>query len=578
MNAPSDTGTTLLAGPPAGPVVPNVARLLEHNAVVFARRRVFQERHGKVFEGPDWPEFVQTIRTIAWRLRLSGFRQGDRCAIVSPNRLEMLQMELAVMASGGIAIPIFSGYPEDVLTQLITFCGARFLAVAGASQLERIDPSIGLERLIVFDDLPPDLFPSALPFSDLCAGPRDPDFSLAIDADPDTICLMQYTSGTTGTPKCVQLSHRNILSQRVALDSLWGDEGGRLLSYLPWHHSFGGIFELFNALARGVTMTLEPGYGKSPESILECWELIRPTAFFSVPRVYQALVDLIQGNPERADALFHPELAFIFTAAAPLPDRVAEEFRNRGVRIIEGWGLTETAPCCTIAEAKAGREPGVVGYPIAGVQVRIAGDGEIQVKGPNVMHGYYNNPEANALAFTGDGWFRTGDIGEIGHGGLRLIGRRDRIFKLSNGEKVVSAQVEHVLQSACRFLAFAVVEGSGQLFPVALLFPNRKLLNGDMELDGCACPHSLEELSHCLGKCLSQANGTIVQKFARVRYAVLVDDELSIEKGTLTPSMKVVAKNVAESYRMTIDDLFAPEGPVGEDVFIVPLCTEQSNS
>jgi hypothetical protein len=115
------------------------------------------------------------------------------------------------------------------------------------------------------------------------------------------------------------------------------------------------------------------------------------------------------------------------------------------------------------------------------------------------------------------------------------------------------------------------------MFPVALLFPNRKLLNGDVEINGCVCPHSLGELSNCLGRCLSQANGTIVQKFARVRYAVLIDDELSIESGTLTPSMKVIAKNVAESYRLTIEDLFAPEGPMREDIYIVPLRTDQSN-
>jgi long-subunit acyl-CoA synthetase (AMP-forming) len=578
MSVRSDTDATLLTGPPLGHVIPNVATLLERNASLFASRRVFQEKRGETFEGPDWPEFVETIRTIAWRLRLLGLREGDRCAIVSPNRIEMLQMELAVMASGGIATPIFHGYPQHLLTQLITFCGASFLAVGGATQLERIDRSLPLERIIVFDDLAEEYFPSALRFSDLRADPCDPDFSLSIDADPGAVCLMQYTSGTSGTPKCVQLSHRNILSQRFALDPIWvAGEGSRILSYLPWHHSFGGIFELFNALARGVTMTLEPSYGKSPESILEHWKLIRPTAFFSVPRVYQALVDLTYGDPEGREALFHPELEFIFTAAAPLPDRVAKEFQSRGVRIVEGWGLTETSPCCTVTSASAWREAGVVGYPIAGVQIRIASDGEIQVRGPNVMCGYYDNPEANALAFTDDGWFRTGDIGQIGPGGVRLIGRRDRIFKLSNGEKVVSAEVENALQNACHLLAFAVVEGSGRMFPVALLFPNRKLLNGDVEINGCVCPHSLGELSNCLGRCLSQANGTIVQKFARVRYAVLIDDELSIENGTLTPSMKVIAKNVAESYRLTIEDLFAPEGPMREDIYIVPLRTDQSN-
>jgi len=572
MTTGNHTAVTMLEGPPLGTVVPNIASLLEQNALRYADVTVFQEMRDGSFVGPSWSTFVETIRRAAWWLKELGMRAGDRCAIVSPNRLEMLQFELAVMASGGIAVPIFHGYPRHVLTELIGFCEARFLAVGGASQLERIDPLLNVERIIVFDTVAARTFPSQIPWSALASGRCDRTFRLSLEADPHDICLMQYTSGTTGKPKCVQLSHRNILSQRAALDSIWQDGSeSRLLSYLPWHHSFGGIFELFNALARGATMTLEPSYGKDPVSIVATWKIVRPTAFFSVPKVYQALMDLTRTDPDARDALIHQELSFVFTAAAPLPDLVAREFDDRGVRIIEGWGLTETAPCCTIAGISTKRRPGVVGFPIAGVSIRIAADGEIQVKGPNVMLGYFNNDEANGPAFTEDGWFRTGDIGAIEPEGLRLIGRGDRIFKLSNGEKVVSTEVEQVLQGSCHYLTFAVVEGSGRSFPVALLFPNRGLLEGSPDINGCICPRSLSELSQCLHGCLGGANASIVQKFARVKYAVLVDDELSIEQGTLTPSMKVVASNVTAMYKGTIEDLYGIEGPTREDVYVVPL-------
>jgi len=406
---------------------------------------------------------------------------------------------------------------------------------------------------------------------------------LDFTADPDTICLRQYTSGTTAKRKLVELSHRNILSQQAALDQVWDlGEHDRLLSYLPWHHSFGGIFELFTALYRGVPMWLEPSFGKDPQSILEQWKLIRPTAFFSVPRVYQSLVDLVRGDDEALDAFFHPELKFVFTAAAPLPEFVAREFEDRGVRIIEGWGLTETAPCCTITGTTSKRKSGIVGHPIPGIELRIASDGEIQVHGPNVMRGYYENDEANALSFTEDGWFRTGDIGALTQEGLRLIGRNDRIFKLSNGEKIVSADIERALQGACPYLTFVVLEGRGEEFPVALLFPNRGLLNAHThELDhpanaGCVCPTSLGDLSECLQGCLMKANETISPKFARVPYAILADDELSIDSGTLTPSMKVIPDKVIAAYRLAIDHIYhhADEGDYSNGRHIVvPLKT-----
>lgn len=563
-----------MEGPPLGPILPNVASLIERCAERFADVVAFRQLRDGEFTGRRWSELAETIRTLAWSLRELGLRRGDKLAIVSHNRLEMLALELAVLSSGAVAVPIFHGYPREILTELIGFCGARFLAVGTVAHLDRIDPILELDRVIILDDVADEIYPGLATYASLAAAERDPAFALELDAEPETICLMQYTSGTSGKPKLVQLTHRCILSQQVALESIWPPEsGGRLLSYLPWHHSFGGIFELFNALARGATMTLEPTYAKDPASILEHWKLVRPTTFFSVPKVYQALVDLTRNDEAALSSLLHEELEFIFTAAARLPDSIGREFDRRGIPIVEGWGLTETAPCCTITDPTEPRIPGVVGRPIAGVAVRIADDGEIQVKGPNVMTGYYDNDEENALAFTDDGWFRTGDIGAITERGLRLIGRRDRIFKLSNGEKVVSADVENALQSCCHYLAFAVVAGSGQSYPVALLLPNRQLLAGEPTIDACACPRTLDELSQCLAGCLKTANEGIVQKFARPPIALLIDGELTIEQGTLTPSMKVVATKVLETYRTAIEELYASDDPSRDDVYVVPLRT-----
>ncbi len=279
---------TSIQGPPLGDfVLPNIASMLERNVRRLPLGGTFNQfdlrrsdrspfltdrtpaRVHQVSQGPNWLNFVESICMIVRGLREYGLNPGESVAIVSQNRIEMLELELAVMASGGVAIPIFPFYPPAMLDHLLEFCGARFVAVAGAAQLQRLSPVPLIERLFVFDDVSDERFPDLIPFSVLTEGIvrtmddalLDP-FDLSVldfDADPDTICLRQYTSGTTAKRKLVELSHRNILSQQAALDQVWYlGEHDRFLSYLPWHHSFGGIFELFTALYRCVPMWLEP--------------------------------------------------------------------------------------------------------------------------------------------------------------------------------------------------------------------------------------------------------------------------------------------------------------------------------
>ncbi|MBL0126455.1 MAG: AMP-binding protein [Flavobacteriales bacterium] len=373
---------------------------------------------------------------------------------------------------------------------------ARFLAVAGELQLDRLDPDLPLDRVFCFRSrYAPRAQRTLFAFEELLAPPANGADVLDLDADPDALCLNMYTSGTMGTPKCVQLSHRNILSQQAALAMLW-DLGpdDRFLSYLPWHHSFGGIFELFTALRTGATMYLESGYGKDPMEIMENWKLVRPTVFFSVPKVYQSLVELTRQDPEVERLFFHAGLKFIFTAAAALPQKLSEEFERRGVPVIEGWGLTETSPCCTLTDPVRKRATGVVGNPLPGITIRFAEDGEVLVKGPNVMCGYYKNDEANAGLFTDDGFFHTGDIGEATPDGLKLITRKDRIFKLSNGEKVIPSDLEKLIEFKCHYISFAMVVGSGQEYPIALLFPEQETIERPdyavSLMEGCFCPRS----------------------------------------------------------------------------------------
>lgn len=561
-------------------MIPNIATMLARNVERWNNKIVFQSKQKNEYAGISWKDFYNNILNIAFNLKQFGFSSGDKMMIFSPNRLEMLELELAIMASGGIAVPIFAFFHKETAELLINHSDAKYLAVASELQLERIG-KINVKNIFVFDKIEKKYFPNQLSFDVLLTKRTDKEFSLMMNEDSDATCLNMYTSGTMGVPKCVQLSHRNILSQQAALSVVWNiNEYDRFLSYLPWHHSFGGIFELFTALCNGASISLESGYGKNAAVIMENWKLIQPTVFFSVPKVYQSLIDLANEDKEVSDLFFHSQLKFIFTAAAALPQKLSDEFESRHIPVIEGWGLTETSPCCTLTDPSKKREPGVVGVPLPGISIRLATDGEIEVKGPNVMKGYYKNDEANKGIFTDDGWFCTGDVGEITENGLKLITRKDRIFKLSNGEKVVPSDLEKSIELKCHYISFAMVVGNGEEYPVALLFPNKKLLERpDYALspgEGCFCPRNLNELSKCLRGCLNDANCEIGQKFAKIKSAMIINDELSLEKGTLTPSMKVAPKNVLNAYKAHLENLYGAENLVNNEIYIIRLAEEES--
>jgi len=562
-----------------GEVMPNIATFLKRNADKFHDKYVYQEKNDAgIYEGIRWKDFYQNIKKITFNLKQAGFKKGDKMILFTRNRLEMLELEMAIMAYGGVAVPIFAHFKQDTAELLINHSDATWMAVAGQAQMDNLGGNLKqLKAIFHFDKVTDTRYNTLVPFAELQqAIPQGETACLAENIDPDTICLNMYTSGTMGTPKCVQLMHKNILSQQAAISQIWEvDENDRFLAYLPWHHSFGGIFELFTALYNGATYYLESSYGRDADSIFENWKLVKPTIFFSVPKVYQSLYEKTLASKEAEDIFFNSGLKFIFTAAAALPEKLSLAFQKRNIPVIEGWGLTETSPCCTLTDPSLKRVSGVVGKPIPGVSVRIADDEEIQVKGPNVMVKYYNNDEANEGAFTEDGWYRTGDVGAITETGLKLISRKDRIFKLSNGEKVVPTDLEKVIELKCHYVQHVIISGSGKDHPVALIFPNKGMLdNPDYQQspeDGCFCPRNLNELGKCLQGCLHDANCDIKQKFSKIKSAAIINSELSLDDNTLTPSMKVAPKNVLEKYKAHLINMYGEDVPTAEEVYIVEL-------
>ena len=554
----------------------NMAVLLKTNATKFSDYPIFQDVQNDTPTLLTWNDFYSRVKAIQSWLLSNGFKQGDKMAFLSKNCQEMLEIELAVMALGGISVPIFSGYPPDQADRLLEFCEPTFVAISDHDQFLKIKSPDNVKKIIHFSSMEDDSRNNLIPFSDLITHDSLSNDIMGLDIHPETVSLMMYTSGTMGLPKCVQLTHKNILSQQAAMKVLWDlNHTDRFLSYLPWHHSFGGIFEKFAAIVNGAVLSLEHGYGKNLDILLENWKKVKPTVFFSVPRIYQAIATRVMQDKEVEKIIFHDDLRFVFTAAAPLPKNITDLFDDHGIPVVEGWGLTETSPCCTITDPTISRGQGIVGKPIPGVSIQIADDGEILVKGPNVMTGYFNNPEATTDALIEDGWFKTGDVGEYTETGLKLISRKDRIFKLINGEKVVPTEVENLIAKDCAYLAHAYLHGSGKNHPVLLVFPNKSLFSqkpdASLLSDNCKCPEGMDDYFDCLSDCLLKWNETNETKFSRYKKAMLIDYELSIENNELTPSMKLAPNVVGKVFKAEIESLYNPSEMKPEDVYIINM-------
>lgn len=533
------TVPTLSCPIPLGEITPNVSALLLARRRELGGRPAFAQRESGSYRFRSWDELVGDVLGFLAALREKGLRKGDRCAFVTSNCYDRLVCELAVMAGGLVSVPIFAGYARDQIARLLSFSKPKALVIEGDT---------------VPGGLPADALPGLVFGLEQTRGMRRASTAgleqEALSLAASAVTMIMFTSGTSGVPKGVQLTHRNLMSQQRALEILWKPERGmRFLCYLPWHHSFGGLFERFFALHSGGCLAIDDSWGKNPDRLLENFAEIRPHVYFSVPKVYQEVLARILARPELGKSFFIPELKFVFTAAAPLPQSASAVFRSRGVPVVEGWGLTETSPCCTLTGLSVERAPGVVGFPLPGVEIRLGDESEILVRGPNVMLGYLDQPEATAEVLDAEGWFRTGDVGELTPGGLRLLTRKDRMFKLSNGEKVFPAVIEERLRATCGYLKHAYVFGKGQRQPLALLFPNREMFQvRSPATDACGFPGQEAALASCLGRCIRRINDQAAAPFERIERAVVVCAEPSIESGELTPSFKLIPRAIESRY------------------------------
>jgi long-subunit acyl-CoA synthetase (AMP-forming) len=539
-----------------GEVTRNIGTVILANAKKFPQAQAMAERRDGQYRYWTWGELADDVMRVAAYYQSKKLSSGAKIGFVAVNSYWRMVTELACMASGYISVPVFTGYPVETLTELLKFTEVELLVTDSGRLIEKL-PKSELKNILMIGS-------RDLQFAHLNSEQKQILEQVFADVHPQSVSMIMFTSGTSGLPKGVQLTHFNILSQQKSLQLLWKAETGmRFLCYLPWHHSFGGLFERFFVICSGGCLAIDDSFGKNIDQLMKNYAEIKPHVYFSVPKIYQELITRVLSSKEVENTFFHPDLKFIFTAAAPLPLSISDVFKAKKIPVAEGWGLTETSPCCTLTKLSLERKPGVVGLPLPGIEIKLDESGEILVRGPNVMTGYYKMPDATKDVLENNGWFHTGDLGEVTSEGIRILSRKDRMFKLSNGEKVFPAEIEERIKARCKFIKYAYVFGKAQNRISMLVFPNFELFgvkkDSCFDESGCQYPCSNSTLNDCLGTCVAEINSSVQAGFERVGKVVIVPHELSIDKRELTPSFKLVPRVIEDHYRNYMTETLPPD-------------------
>ncbi|MCH7546201.1 MAG: AMP-binding protein [Planctomycetes bacterium] len=556
---------------PVGEFESSLGQVLKNREQKWNDKVYIRHRSGNRDFAVTWSEFADSVFRIARHLIAQGTKPDDRIGMICENRIEMFTFEMAAMSIGAVSVPIFAGYPPPQIAYVLCHARPRLVVVSGQHQLEKIERGRhhGIETYYCMDFDERAAAWGAVDFAELTApgGASAEELEERLHAmGSDDLCMVMYTSGTTGPPKGVKLTHGNLISQQKAMSLLWDvGENDVFMSYLPWHHSFGGLFERFMTLYQGCELCLDDSRGRDIDRMIENWKAFGPTVFFSVPRVHDMLLTRCLENPADEAIVFGNRLRMVFTAGASLPAHVERLYRLHDIPVLEGWGLTETSPCVTATRKDLGWRSGYVGFPIPGVTVRVGSDQEILVKGPNVMQGYLDDEEATTRVLNEEGWFHTGDLGEFTRVGLRIFGRKDGAFKLTTGEKVHPQRIENILVNESPYIGTALVVGSGKDYVGVLIFPDFvRLREWAAEAGIDEAEMTTQDAFHELfASELARINALIEVKYQRIKRAVIADRDPSLERGELTPSSKIVHQRVCDSFKRELESLFWPEKLAG---------------
>jgi long-chain acyl-CoA synthetase len=547
-------------------------------------------------------ELYRDVVGIARALQSWGIGKGDRVAILSENRPEWTITDFAALSLGAITVPVYSTQTADQTSFILNDSGARIIAVSTKHQLEKvftIQQHTPIERVLVMDAVET---AHAVHMQGLMLhGPMTPDaeFDARVTAvTPDDLATIIYTSGTTGTPKGAMLTHGNMASN-VACSLAGFDLGGEgdvSVSFLPLSHVTARHVD-FALLYRGVTLAYCPEIPQLPKVLRE----VQPSIFVGVPRVYEKIRQqvILQASGFPKGAIYrwalgigrsHREetlrgirpntlpwkiadrLVFskvragmggkaeeFVSGGAPLGRELAEWYADIGIQIHEGYGLTETSPVIAVNTPSA-HKLGTVGKPLSNVEVRIAEDGELLVRGPSVFKGYWNRPDETRDAFV-DGWFKTGDIGSLdAEGFLSITDRKKDLIKTSGGKFIAPQPIENSLKLN-PLIGTVVILGDTRKFPAALISPHFPVLEDWARVNKINFGSREELVANPKVQALYEgivedANANLA-RFERLKRVLVIAEEFSAADGTMTHTFKVRRRGIEARYSKLIDDMYA---------------------
>ena len=556
---------------------------------------------------------AEEVRRCALGLRALGLAPGDRAAILSENRPEWHLADFACATSGVVSVPLYATLPAAQIEFMLRDSGARLVFVSTAEQLEKVqtlrracadlahvvafEPELGGRDVLTLDDLR-DRGDAAL-----AGAGADRHRALAGSVRPHDLLTILYTSGTTGRPKGVMLTHNNLVSNvRASLEILPVGPTDVALSFLPLSHILERMVD-YAFFSAGVTIAYCESFQRVGDYLAE----VRPTVAAAVPRVYEKVYAAVHERAAAAGAarrrLFawavrvarawaearlagrraNPALAlqhaladrlvyakvrarmggrvrYFLSGGAPLDPALGIFFFGLGVRILEGYGLTETSPVIAVNRPDRIRF-GTVGPPIPGVEVAIAEDGEILTRGPHVMKGYYGLPEETAAVLEPDGWFHTGDVGDLDEDGyLRVTDRKKDLLKTAGGKYVAPQPIENRVKRN-PFVAQAVVLGDRRPYPILLVVPNFGRLEVWARERGIEVGDRAQLVEHPAVREWYETTvlGSLddLASFERPKKIVLLPEEFTLDRGEMTPTDKVRRRVVEERYAAFIERAYA---------------------
>jgi long-chain acyl-CoA synthetase len=576
----------------------------DHQLKNYPNAAMFVTKTAGIWVPISTTDFIERTINVARGLISMGIQAGDRVAVASSNRLEWNILDIAVQKTGAILVPLYPNISENDYRFILNDCAAKICVVSNQELADKISniraevPS--LEHLFSFDKLE-----SVPNWSHIEEQKSHTDAELVYERmknvkNEDLVTII-YTSGTTGNPKGVMLSHRNLLSNVGAcIEPIPANNNSRVLTFLPICHVYERMLHyLYMYLGCSVY------FAESMETIGENIKEVKPDVFSAVPRLIEKVFDKIMAKGDElkgikrglfywalnlaenydnvnATPFFKFKLGIarklifskwqealggnvkaIASGSAALQPRLARIFLAADIPILEGYGLTETSPVVTVNNFVTGIRIGTVGALIEGVQVKIAADGEILVKGPNVMMGYYNNQEATNEVMDSEGWFHTGDIGEFqDEKFLKITDRKKEIFKTSGGKYIVPQAMENRFKES-RFIEQIMVIGEGEKFPAAFVVPNFAFAKEWAHRHGL----HFETMSNDeiikqsvfierMDKEIAEIN-QVFGNWEQVKKIALLPAEFTIDGGELTPTLKLKRKKILEKYQEGYQKIFS---------------------